>query len=58
MSAFYRVKDLIERHDNVIELAEKKLKRKKCAGHLTGHSDFFADQKFVSTAASSSDVVR
>src|SRR6266516_6352944 len=37
--AVYRVKDLIEWHNNVIKFSGKKLQRKKRAGHLTRHRD-------------------
>ena len=38
-TAFDCVKNLIERHDNVIKLPEEKLQRQKRACHLTGHRD-------------------
>ena len=34
--AFHRVEDLVERHDDVLELAEIKLQREKRARHLPG----------------------
>src|SRR6266487_3402391 len=43
--AFYRVKDLIERHDSVVNLSSKKLQRKKRTRHLARHCDYTAAQR-------------
>src|SRR5206468_7929855 len=43
----HRVENLIEWHNDVIELPKKKLQREKCAGHRAGHSDFLPCQEFA-----------
>ena len=39
---FYLVENLIERHNDMVEFAGKKLQRKKSARHPARDSDFFA----------------
>ena len=41
------IEDLIERHDDVSELPEKKSQGQERARHFTGHSDYFVAQKFT-----------
>ena len=44
---FYHIKDLIERHDNVIEFSEEKLKREERTRHLARHRDHTAAQRLA-----------